>query len=245
MGETVRELRTARRWSQTHLANLLGVSQAHLSLVERGLASLTAEVFLRALRTFNVGVDRFDVVVDQEDGLQNALARLGARHLAHTSSPVPSAWTEPTAVVVEVLTNPRSARHVAALVPVLATHPDQVVLPAVVSQLARSGREARAGWLLESLLHALARASVPTRTAQLTAVRRAVLAASVVLESGFLNPPQSMQPVDPFDPDIRSKRTLERVFAAASPEARRWRIATSIQTADFVEALEAARAIPG
>lgn len=241
----MRELRTERRWSQAHLANLLGVSQAHLSLVERGLASLTAEVFLRALRTFNVGVDRFDVVMDDEDGLQNALARLGARHLAHTLGPVPSAWTEPTALVVEVLTNPRSARHVAALVPVLATHPDRIVLPAVVNHLARAGREARAGWFLESFRNAVAEASLPARTAQQTTARRGVLAASVVLESGFLTPPPSLQPVDPFDPDIRSKRTLERVFAAASPEARRWRIATSIQTADFVEALEAARAIPG
>jgi transcriptional regulator with XRE-family HTH domain len=59
IGAHVRKLRQENRWSKTRLANMLGISQNYLSLLERGRGSFTAEQFLIMLEHFNVSVDEF------------------------------------------------------------------------------------------------------------------------------------------------------------------------------------------
>jgi transcriptional regulator with XRE-family HTH domain len=240
IGVRVRDLRKARRLSQDELAQRLGLSQPQLSLIERGQASLTAENFLRVLRIFNVGIDLFAMTAESDDPLQNALARHGARHLVESEAAVPEHLNEPLEAVWEVLRNPTSARHITALVPVLIANIDRISLKELATRLAQQGRQARLGWLLESLPLAIEEAGSPQQAADQRSARRAVLSAQLVLESALLKPPPASDPVDPLDPDIRTTKSMERVFAEASPEARRWRIATSITASDFADALKAA-----
>jgi transcriptional regulator with XRE-family HTH domain len=242
LGARVRELRTARRWSQIELARQLGVSQPRLSQIENGRGSLTAETFLRLLQLFNVGVDQFGVTLEAASPIQNALARHGATHLVETETLIPTALDEPIEVLWEVLRSPGSARHVTALAPVLVANVDRIALRELATRLNRIGRDARLGWLLESLRRAIAEAGTAQRPADQRDARRADLAASLLLDSGILTPPPTNAPADLLDPDIRTAKTAERVLAEASPEATRWRIATRIRTSDFSNALEEARA---
>ena len=250
IGECVRDLRKARRLSQDELAHRLGLSQPQLSLIERGQASLTAENFLRVLRIFNVGIDLFAATSDsnllvslsgKNDPLQNALARHGARHLVESEAAVPDHLNEPLELIWEVLRNPTSARHITALVPVLIANIDRISLKELATRLTPQGRQARLGWLLDSLPLAIAEAGPSQKAADQRSARRAVLSAQLVLDSALLKPPPASDPIDPLDPDIRTTKSMVRVFAEASPEARRWRIATSLTTIDFADALKAAR----
>src|SRR5687768_15567391 len=82
IGAKVRALRNARRLTQAQLAQQLNVTQGRLSDLERGKASFAAEQFLSILRIFNVPASEFmPSSGGMEAELQNALARLGARHL--------------------------------------------------------------------------------------------------------------------------------------------------------------------
>ena len=47
-------------------------------------------------------------------------------------------------------------------------------------------------------------------------------------------------PLDPFDPSVRSQKTLDQLWRRASEISRRWRIASRLQVDDFTEALEEA-----
>jgi len=238
----VRDLRKSRRLSQDELALQLGLSQPQLSLIERGQASLTAENFLRVLRIFNVGIELFAARPEEnEDPLQNALARHGAAHLVESEAAVPGHLNEPLEVVWEVLRNPTSARHITALVPVLIANIDRISLRELATRLTQQGRQARLGWLLDSLALAITEAGPSQHTADQRSARRAVLTAQLMLDSELLKPPPASHPIDPLDPDIRTTKSMDRVFTEASPEARRWRIATSITASDFADALKAAR----
>jgi transcriptional regulator with XRE-family HTH domain len=240
IGPIVRELRTQRRWSQSQLARELGLSQPRLSQIERGQGSFSAEQLLRILGIFNVGVELFAPAV-RGSAIQNALARHGASHLSLDDVLVPSTLAEPLDVLCEVLRSPESARHLTALAPVLVANVDRISLAEAAARLARIGREARLGWLLDSLRAALAAASPPPRTADRRDRRRADLAAELALRSGVVRPPSEVAPLDLLDPEIRSAETAARVIREASEEAARWRVATRLRSSDFLDALEAAR----
>ena len=83
IGARLRDLREARRWTQAELAQRLAMSQPQVSQVERGLASLSAEQLLEALRVFNVTADHFapSLRATVDVALGNAIARLGASQL--------------------------------------------------------------------------------------------------------------------------------------------------------------------
>jgi len=240
LGAKVRELRKARRWSQAKLAHEIGLSQPRLSQIENGVGSLSAEALLRILRLFNVGVEYFDVQYEAVSPIQNALARHGAVHLVESQTLIPSSLDEPIEVVWEVLRHPESTRHVTALAPVLVASSDGIALRELASRLARIGRDNRLGWLLESLRHAIPLAQNGTLRER-RAGHRAEVAATLLLDSGVIKAPPTSEALDLLDPDIRTAKTAEQVLAHASPEARRWGIATRIQTSDFVDALKAAR----
>jgi transcriptional regulator with XRE-family HTH domain len=241
IGPRVRELRERRRWSQVELARELGLSQPRLSQIERGQGSFSAEQFLRILTLFNVGVEHFVAAAPKASPIQNALARHGATHLVEGDALVPSTLAEPIEVVWDVLRSPESPRHVTALAPVLVVNVDRISLPELAARLARLGREARLGWLLESFRIALAGVEGFRTAAERRDLRRADLAAELALQSGILRPPPSTAPLDLLDLDVRSLKTAERIGTEASPEAKRWRIATRLHSIDFLEAMEAAR----
>src|SRR3989338_10540153 len=82
----IRSLRQARRWTQARFAELIGLSQNRLSEIERGNGSFTAEQLIIVLRTFNLQLDYFmPGRSGQLPKIQNALARLGAKHLKEDS----------------------------------------------------------------------------------------------------------------------------------------------------------------
>lgn len=240
VGARVRALREGRRWSQTELARELGLSQPRLSQIERGQGSFSAEQLLRILELFNVGVEHFAPTRRASSAIQNALARHGARHLVTSPAVVPSRFDEVTEVVVEVLVSPESPRHLTALGPVLLRNVDRLSLAEVASRLAKLGRHARLGWLLDAVSTALD-AVVFVTAADRRDARRLRTAIDLFLPS--LPRPAEEAPLDLIDAEVRSAKTVARIEAESSEEAKRWRIATRLAPTDFVEALEANREV--
>lgn len=242
IGAELRALRKGRRWSQVELAARLGMSQPRLSELERGKARITLEQFVRVVDLFNVDVGRFGIHSEPapSSAIQNALLRYGASHLVEQDGRPSSAYASPTDTVVQVLRSPESPRHVTALAPVLVWSANDVVLDRAATSLAGSGRERRLGWLLDSTLLAL-REEHPITAADRHCTRRARLLLELFAESAAMPVPQPSAPLDLLEPEIRSRKTVERLFASASAEAKRWRIVTRLETADFVHALRSAR----
>src|SRR5688500_7806930 len=99
--ERVRRLRRDNKWTQFRLAELLGLSQNRLSEIERGKGSFTTEQLLLLLKTFNVPLSYFSgQAATEEKSLQNALARLGAKHLQESRDILPTEKLERSAAVV-------------------------------------------------------------------------------------------------------------------------------------------------
>lgn len=248
IGERIRALRLERRWTQTRLAELLGISQNYLSELERGQGSFTAEQLLTVLTTFNVQVDYFSPAKAlPADQLQSALARQGASHLYESGAVLPSEkLKDASAVIRETLVTADSSRQIAALAPVLVDHAGQLNLTRLRNELAELGLENRFGWAVESTLEAIRRESnqVLTREWALKYRRAATIIetsiAPFIIHAATHKPGQK-HPFEVIDPDITGPEALKETIADLSPLARRWRIATRIEVDDFVRALRAAR----
>jgi transcriptional regulator with XRE-family HTH domain len=242
IGAKVRALRTARRLTQAQLARELKVAQGRLSDLELGKASFTAEQFLHILRIFNVPASEFMPSaggVEQE--LQNALARLGARHLVEADDVVPSErFREVQDVLCEVLADARSSRLVTGLAPVLVEHADVLSLEKPALELHRVGLERRIFWLAANVREAVRRELNDKPNARLT---RKLRRAELVL-SNFLATPAARErrfaQLDLLDKAIRSEETLHELSAESSSISKRWGIATAIQVDDFYQALRQA-----
>jgi len=74
LGERIRRLRHERDWSQTQLAQKLGVHQKQISGYERGLHTPSTDVLIRIARLFDVSLDylAFDDRPDTQAGGQIA-----------------------------------------------------------------------------------------------------------------------------------------------------------------------------
>lgn len=245
IASAVRHLRLSRNWSQQKLASQLQLSQARLSEVERGQGSLSAEQLLKVLRLFNVGLEAFaDNDTSAEAALQNALATLGAHHLVEDPSALVSERLRSAGhAVCETLTAP-SPRLVAALAPVLVVHADTLSLQAWYRSLSTLGLERRLAWAVDCTLLALGQVrGEPIDTKWARAHRRA----QVVLDTfaAFARtqaPAKSAMVEDVLDTAIRSVETLRVVRAAGSTPSKRWKVVTTLQPADFADALRDARA---
>lgn len=120
IGAKVRELRKARGLSQVELAARLGVSQGHLSQLERGAYSFTAEQLLDLLALFNVSASVFaPPPAEPLADLQNALARHGATHLRELEDVVVSERYDDVDVVIADTLTEGEPRLVPALAAVL------------------------------------------------------------------------------------------------------------------------------
>lgn len=235
----VRELRLARGLTQAELGSRLGLSQARISEIERGGGSFTAEQLIAVLTLFNVDIGQFLPPVPRDDELQNALIQQGATHLRQVPGVATTGrFAHPSDVLLAVLLDPRSARFVTALGPVLLQHIDTVSLPALRERLDASSRSARLGWLIENVRDALL---LPPPGKDPNWRRKASRAITVLShELDRFSPPSTLSDAEPdlFDPDIRSVKTIDIVWNTnASPISRRWGIATEIQPDDFRAAL--------
>jgi transcriptional regulator with XRE-family HTH domain len=247
IGARVRELRQARRWTQRELSARLGLSQSRLSQIEHGQGSFTAEQFLTLLRLFNVGVDDFVPVRTTEDRsveLQNALARLGARHLRESENVFPPTELDDAEEVVRQTLIAGAPRLVAALAPVLVDHFDYARLLNLDASLSETGHERRLGWAVENIVGALEDAGrIDISQRRQRKLRRAQFVLEHYLK--FAAERETARPrrvEDLLDLEVRSDHGLEAVRSRSSPISRRWGMITSVQPSDFTDALRAAYA---
>jgi len=247
IGERVRRLRQERRLTQVHLAEELSISQNYLSELERGQGSFTAEQLLEILRLFNVSADYFaPKAVPAQDQIQNALARVGAKHLAENDQTIPSNRLK-TAIdaIREALVSADSSRQVAAIAPILVEHAGNLSLSKLHTDFAELGLEFRLGWLIDSVLEALKREEESKNLPQEWRLkyRKARITIDSFTASWRKYPGAPGRPSDyaVLDPEITSEETLREVKARLSPIARRWRIITEIKVEYFIRALRAAR----
>lgn len=242
----VRELRRGRRWTQADLAKRIGLSQARLSEVERGGGSFTAEQFLTILALFNVGVELFAPIgPDRERQLQNALARLGGRHLHEADDVLPSERLRDVHdVVLEALQPGHPPRVITALGPVLVRNIDVLHLAKLHAELSRAGLAARLAWVAENTLTALREELSSDLPAEW---RRRYHRAEVVLGAYVewakrLQAREPDMPPDVVDTAVRSDRTMRELHRERSAISAWWRIVSAISPQDFASALGSARA---
>ncbi|MBI5624148.1 MAG: helix-turn-helix transcriptional regulator [Elusimicrobia bacterium] len=251
IGAQIRKLRQKRRWSQTRLATLLGISQNYLSLLERGRGSFTAEQLLTILRHFNVPIDYFSPNKPPsrvEDQIQNALAREGASHLVESSELLPSESLKGASNTIrEALVSAESSRQITAIAPIIATHAGRLNLNRLHNEFITLGLENRLRWAIDNTLEAL---KLESSQALPREWRLKYRRASTIIEAYFapwrilarptINPEQP-QASDVLDPDITSTESLDQVRTELSPISKRWGIVTRIEADDFAQALKAAR----
>jgi transcriptional regulator with XRE-family HTH domain len=231
------------------LAKHLDVSQSRLSDVERGQRSLSAEELLDVLRLFNVPATDFSGDARaSESQMQNALERLGARHLRESSNVLPSeALKESGDVIREVLVAAESPRLIVALAAVLVAQVEQINFDRLHGQLQELGLQARLGWLLENTIEAATDLIIGwTPRRRLSLYQRAIALlqnalANVKGSSSVRRVRRRAAKLDILDRDARSAKTVNALIANGSPISRSWNIVTAIQVADFVEALGASR----
>jgi transcriptional regulator with XRE-family HTH domain len=245
IAEKVRVLRKARGWTQAEVAGRLGLSQARLSEIENGDGTFTADQFLDILKLFNVGIDHFtsETTRDTSADLQNALVRLGARHLQEREDALPTTALEDLTTVLQDTLVSGAPRLITALAPVLVLHIDELNLNTPRAKLASIGLQRRLDWLIDNTCHALQEElqhAPPRAWAQ--RYRRAELVLETALDFAKEQaiPSQNSSP-DILEGNIRSKATLKGVLASSSEISRRWGIATALQPHDFTIALRAAR----
>ena len=70
LGDTVRQLRLGRDWSQTDLAHQAGLSRQLLSLIENGNANCTYETLIRLFTAFNLNCHLLLLPLDAPESLR-------------------------------------------------------------------------------------------------------------------------------------------------------------------------------
>ena len=237
----LREVRLARGWSQTELAERLGLSQARLSVIERGGGTISAEQFVALLALTNLPIEAFLPRQNPEDEIQNALARLGALQLRELDDVVPTdRYQRVEDAVVETLAAPRSSRFILALAPVVVWNADHLSLDQVNERLSRIGLAGRLGWLVEALEHALPLAAIAKGSEWWKRRRRAELVlAEFRARPGAVRPPAEWPeaPTDHLDPQLRSMKSLYIEWHNSDALAKRWGIATDLGASDFARAV--------
>ena len=232
----LREVRLQRGWSQAELAEKLGLSQARLSVIERGGGSISAEAFVALLALSNLPIEDFLPRQNPEDEIQNALARLGALHLRELDDVVPTLrFQRVEDAVVETLAAPRSARFVLALAPVIVWNIDHLILHQANERLSRIGLGRRLGWLAENTVAAIG--FLPVGCLREWAFRARV--ARVALADFVARLPQP-EGQDILDPGVASPETLQHIQRTSSLISQRWGVISELQPEEFGEALREA-----
>lgn len=173
--------------------------------------------------------------------IQNALARLGARHLKEDSAAVPTERLKEAAdAIAEALVAARSPRQITAIAPVIVNQIDNLNLNMLRLKLAEAGFERRLGWVLENTLEAVCNELPALHGEWRPKYRRAELLLRNLLASW--RPAAQGEPAeDILDRDILSAETLDQIKGTLPALARKWGIITRIGISDFADALRGAR----
>ncbi len=244
IGQKLKALRATRRLSQVDLAKRLEISQAGLSLIERGQSSLNTEDFLQVLRVFNVPASHF--YPDQGKGpsesvLQNALARLGAAHLYENESLPSENLEQAHHVIREVLIDGRNPRQITALAPVIVAQISQIHLSVLWAEFCNLGFERRLGWVLDNILSALRLAPRPASQVAARNYRQAETLLQALLGNVRFNHglSQDFPLEDVLGASASSRKTLAQLRVQSSDISGKWQVASPLQVQDFVDALKA------
>jgi transcriptional regulator with XRE-family HTH domain len=247
IAQKVRSLRKGRGLSQGQLARLLQLSTSRLCEIEGGKGSFTAEQLIFLLKFFNVPLSHFETQPeDPGDAIQKALAHHGAEHLVENRDLLPSERLERLETVIqEALLDAGSARWIAALAPVLVRNIDQVNLQKLYAKFRDYGLQNRFLWLLDNVAQAVREAQEePLPRKQLVLLRRALSALEAFRE--WIQPGLQQGeegPEDTLGSGILSPETRKEIRQSSSEISKRWRILTSIQVADFKDALRESNVI--
>lgn len=238
----LRAARLRRELTQAQLAEQLGMSQARLSEIERGTASLTAEQFVLALKLFHLPLSSFVAGTDADPNaeLRTALHHHGAHHLrASDEVVIPAHLEDVRAVVVETLIS-GEPRLIAALGPVLVLNADSFDMRRAYHDLVRLGVGARLGWLLDNLCDALADASLdalplPARRQIRRAVARLEPWIERIANTEF--PEGRDRREDLLDASIRSRAAAARLKRNTSEISHDWGVVSALGPDDFSNAV--------
>lgn len=240
----VRDLRLSRKLTQRELASRLDLSQSRLSELEQGKGSFSAEHFIVLQRIFNVtSHDLAGIPQAAQTELQNALARLGASHL-HESEALPSERLESVYQVIKEAMVDGSPRIVTSVAPILARHAHELNLFRIAAALENLGLERRLGWVIDNTHAAIESLRKDKhRAAGLFRQGDANLHFYLIFgDSEGERRRRENAPLDVLDRSIRTEQTRREVEGESSEISKKWRIVTSIQTEDFIRALETADA---
>jgi transcriptional regulator with XRE-family HTH domain len=228
------------------LAKLLGLSQNRLSEIESGQGSFTAEQLLLLSKNFNVSVSDFVISKGKPDQkIQNALARLGASHLAENNEALPTEELDNVAKVVhEVLISPNSSRQVTALAPILVNYAKTALLNQLRLQSTQETFVRRYRWLLENVHWAINdELDNDLPHDQKVKYKNAEFVLNNLLKTPWFGIVHAgrVEGEDVFDPDVNNEKTLEALRKSSSKISKKLKIITRIQPEDFANALKEAR----
>lgn len=242
LAEGIRKLRKERRLTQQELAKILDLSQAHLSKIEHGQGSITAEQLISLLQKYSLPLNYFvpqkktsDIYAD----LQNALIHLGASHLQEVPNvSIPERLIQPEKAIVRTLVTTPTARLVTALVPVIVKNYETININRIVEQLRLRGFENRFWWIVEGTYHALAQRLDDPYLPR--ALHRQYQRAFLFLERKKVDASsiQDQTTQDELDRDLLSARTIQLVKKNRDKLAKRWHIITRIKKTDLAKVLK-------
>lgn len=201
--------RRAKKLTQADAAELLGVSQPYLSLLEKGKRPWT----LKLQERFNVLGNAQSMLSSMEDRLRSRLSALSYTAFSHIkrSRPHPS----PEHVLIDALQQPTLDARITEAIPWLASHyRDAINWEWLVSQAKLNNFQNRLGFILEL---------APTSNASMKKAKFELDKARLITEATFC--------WDSMPDALRNWIRRNR-----SPEAEHWNIVTRLRPADFSDA---------
>lgn len=162
------------------------------------------------------------------NGAQRACSKASRKSWAFEDAPISTRFRSPAQAIASVLLDPHSERFVAALAPVLAYSSELIPLAALQAQLVDAGRPNRLGWLVENTSDALGTLTDTGDRHWKRTARRAQLALAEFLAHLPPKRGEAEGARDAIDRGIRTKKTLEKTWEAASSISRRWHIVSAL-----------------
>ncbi len=244
ISKNLKRIRLQRHISQADLADLLEVTQAHLSHIENRKAVLTAGQFLRILQHFNLSIDDFVPRVQiVEKDLQNVLARHGARHLFEDPAILPSQHLSRVVnAVSETLVDGHSPRLIVSLSSVIIENAEVHLMNKIRLNIHQAGLICRFGWFLDNTLEAITKI-ISDNALSLTDILKAKFNRTRVviknqLSLPVLAPPSLRQKaIDILEIEFNDEKTLSDIQRSVSALSKKWHIVSRIQPEHFEQAI--------
>lgn len=244
ISSALKKLRHKRHLSQAEMAKILDVSQPSFSLIETGKISLSAEKFLILIERFNLSLGDFINVKKKspEHELQNALVRLGAKHLREISGVIISEDLQDcNEVIWRILSAPSHSRLVVFLAPVILKNISDVHFLAIYDRLTPIRKQNRLWWLVEQIYEAvtmrLNKDYLSRDLAQTYKKSQKILLKYKRAGEALQDLRGQRSSYDILDCEVISSDHVSRIREKSDDCAQRWRLLTGLTRSDFYNAL--------